>query len=142
MKIVTISSDGLTFLGRLVQISNLQRCHHCSHWAEKFSKFVPPDTLKMYSLALSVCRFLCNTSNPNYSQTCSNDHFCKTTTCLRWPVLSLPKPNLIQWLLYKTTTCLTQSATTFFVPQMKKSLSKAATAKLYLVEKWKAMHKT
>ena len=27
--------------------------------AGKFSKFVPPDTLKIHSLALSVLRFLC-----------------------------------------------------------------------------------
>ena len=55
-----------------------------------------------------------------YSQTCSNDHICKTATHLRRPMLSLPKPIPIQLLLYKTTTCLTQPATTCFVPQIKK----------------------
>ena len=35
-------------------------------------------------------------------------------------MLSLPKRILIQSILYKTTTCLTRPATTFFVPQMKK----------------------
>ena len=31
------------------------------HWGKKFSKFVPPDTLKIHSLTLSVLRFLCKT---------------------------------------------------------------------------------
>ena len=44
----------------------------------------------------------------------------KTTTRLRRPVLSSPKPIPIQSLLYKTTTCLTRPATTFFVSKMKK----------------------
>ena len=34
-----------------------------------------------------------------YSQTCSNDHLYKTTTCLRRPMMSLPKPIFIQSLL-------------------------------------------
>ena len=76
-----------------------------------------------------------------YSQTCLNDHLYKTTTRLRLPMLSPPIPILIQSLLYKTTTCLTRPATTFFVPQMKKTLPKTATAKLYPAEKWEAMHK-
>ena len=45
-----------------------------------------------------------------YSQTCSNNHLYTMTTCLRRPMLSLPKPIPIQSLLYKTTICL---ATTF-----------------------------
>ena len=56
----------------------------------------------------------------NYSQTCSNDHLYKTTTRLRRSVLSPPKQIPINSLLYKTTTCLTRPATTFFVSQMKK----------------------
>ena len=34
-----------------------------SQQVEKFSNSVPPDTLKMHSLALSVLRFLCKTYN-------------------------------------------------------------------------------
>ena len=77
----------------------------------------------------------------SYSQICSNDHLYKRTICLRRPVLSPPKPILKQSLLCKTTTCLTRPATTFFVPQTKKYLSKTATAKLYPAEKWKAIYK-
>ena len=39
-------------------------------------------------------------------------------------MLSPPKPIPMQLLLYKTTTCLTRPATTFFVPQMKKNCLK------------------
>ena len=67
--------------------------------------------------------------------TCSNNHLYKTTTRLRWPLLGLPKQILIQLLLYKMTTCLMQSATTFFVSQMKKYLSKTTTTKLYQAQK-------
>ena len=60
-----------------------------------------------------------------YSQTYSNDHLYKTTTRLRWPVLSLPKQIPIQSLLDKTTTCLTRPATTFFLsPKWKKTCLK------------------
>ena len=62
----------------------------------------------------------------HYSQTCSNDHLCRATTCLRWPMLSPPKQIPIQSLLCKTTTCLTRPATTFSLPN-KKSLSKTTT---------------
>ena len=55
-----------------------------------------------------------------YGQICLYNHLYKTTTHLRWPMLSPPKPIPIQSLLYKMTTCLA----TFFVPQMKKNLSK------------------
>ena len=54
-----------------------------------------------------------------YSQTSSNDHLCKTTTRLRRPMLSPPKQIPIQLLLYKTTTCLTRPATTFFESEIK-----------------------
>ena len=57
----------------------------------------------------------------------------QTTTRLRRPMLSPPKPISIQSLLYKMTTCLTQPATIFFVSQMKKNLSKTTTTKLYPV---------
>ena len=72
-----------------------------------------------------------------YSQTCSNDHLYKTTTCLRQPILRPPKQIPIQSLLYKTTTSLMQPATIFFVWQMKKNLSKTTTTKLYPARKWK-----
>ena len=68
-----------------------------------------------------------------YSKTCLYDHIYKTTTRLRRPMLSPPKPILIQSLLYKTTTGLTRPATTFFVPQMKKkNLFKTNTTKICL----------
>ena len=70
-----------------------------------------------------------------------NNHPYKTTTRLRRPMLSFPKPIPIQLLLYKTTTCLMWPVTTVIVPQMKKSLSKTATAKLYLAKKMEAMQK-
>ena len=38
----------------------------------------------------------------HYSQTCSNIQLCKTTTRLRWPMLSLPKQIPLQSLLCKT----------------------------------------
>ena len=55
-----------------------------------------------------------------YSQTCLNNHLHKTTTRLRQPVMSPPKQIPIQLLPYKTTTCLTQPATTFLFPKWKK----------------------
>ena len=67
------------------------------------------------------------TNLKHYSQTCSNDHLCKTTTRLRWPLLSPPKQIPIQSLLCKTTTRLTRPATTFFVSHTKKNLSKTTT---------------
>ena len=67
----------------------------------------------------------CSYSDKNYSQTCSNGQLYKTTTCLRWLKLSLPKSILIQLLLHnKMTTCLMQPAITFFVPQIKKNCLK------------------
>ena len=72
----------------------------------------------------------------DYSQTCLNDHLYKTTMHLRRPILSPPKQTPIQSLLYKTTTRLTRLATTFFVSQMKKNLSKTTTAKLYPSKEW------
>ena len=51
-------------------------------------------------------------------------------------MLSLPKQIPIHLLLYKMTTCLMQPGTTFFVPQMKKNLSKRTTKELYAVQKW------
>ena len=73
-----------------------------------------------------------------YSQTCSNNHLYKTTTRLGRPMLTPPKPIPMESLLYKTTTCLTQPATTLFVPEMKKP--KTTTAKLYPPKKWEEMH--
>ena len=64
-----------------------------------------------------------------------------TSTSIRRPMLSPPNLIPMQSLLYKTTTCLTLPATTVFVPQMKKYLSKITTAKLYLAKKWEAVRK-
>ena len=50
----------------------------------------------------------------------------KITTRLRRPMLRQPKQISIQSLVYKTSTCLTPSTTTF-VSQMKKNLSKTTT---------------
>ena len=52
--------------------------------------------------------------------------FSTTTsiTSLRRPALSLPKQIPIQLLLYKTTICLTQPATTFLSPKWKKTCLK------------------
>ena len=49
------------FLDRPVLTLKPWRCHHGWHWVGKFPKFVPPDTLKMYYLDLSVLRFPCKT---------------------------------------------------------------------------------
>ena len=72
------------------------------------------------------------------SQT-SNNHLYKTTTHLRWPVLSLPKQIPIQLLLHQTTTCLTQPANTFCLAN-EKNLSKMTATKLYPGKKWE-MHR-
>ena len=74
----------------------------------------------------------------HYSQTSSNDHFCKTTTRLRRPMLSPPKQIPLQSLLTKMTTCLTRPVTPFFVSQMKKRPSKTTTNKLYPAKKCEA----
>ena len=60
----------------------------------------------------------------------------QTTTSIRRPMLYPPMQISIQSLLYKTTTCLTQPATTFLVSQMKKNLSITTTTKLYPAKKW------
>ena len=46
-------------LGRPGHTLNSLRCHHGQNQADKFSKFMPPDTLKMHFLALSVLSFPC-----------------------------------------------------------------------------------
>ena len=56
-----------------------------------------------------------------YVQTFSNIPLYKMTTHIRRQILSPPKQIPIKSLLYKTTTCLTRPATTFFVSQMKKA---------------------
>ena len=66
-----------------------------------------------------ISSFLLNTIHTacfclKYSQTCSNNHLWKTATRLRWSMLSLPKDIPMHLLLYKTTTCLTRPANTFF----------------------------
>ena len=60
--VCSVGSDiSRVFLGRMVHTLNPWRCNHGWHLAEKCSKFVPPDTLKIHSLPLSVLRFLCKT---------------------------------------------------------------------------------
>ena len=61
----------------------------------------------------------------HYSQTCSNDLLCKTTNA------ESTQANSRTIVMYKTAVCLTRTATTFFDLQMKKSLSKTTTTKLY-----------
>ena len=60
----------------------------------------------------------------------------QTITSIRRPILSPPKQIPIQSLLYKTTTYQMRPATTFFVSQMKRNLSKTTTLKFYLAKKW------
>ena len=67
------------------------------------------------------------------SQTCSNRDLCKMITCLRRPILSLPRQIVIQLLLYKTTTCLMRPL--FFVSQRKNSPSKTTIKRLYPAKK-------
>ena len=81
--------------------------------------------MKLFQINLKHCH-----------QTCSDDHPCKTTTRLRLPMPSPPQRIPAQSLLYKTTACLTRPATTFFVPQMRKSLSKTTTIELVPAKKW------
>ena len=89
-----------------------------SHRFQNTSKF----SLSNYWICNNFVNFcLLIASFCRYSQTCSNDHLYKMTTCLRRPTMSPPKPVPIQSLLYKTTTCLRWPATTFFVFQMKKN---------------------
>ena len=57
-----------------------------------------------------------------YSQTCLYYHLYKTTTHLRLPMLSPPKPIPKQSLLYKTTICLMRPVTFFCSPNEKKQL--------------------
>ena len=71
----------------------------------------------------------------HYSQT------VQTTSSVRLPMLSPPKQIPIQSLLYKLTAYLMQTATTFFDFQMKKSLSKTTTKKLYSVQECEKKHK-
>ena len=52
-------------------------------------------------------------------------------------MLSPPKQIPLQSLLYKTTTCLTRLATTFFWLANEQKLSKTATTKLYPAKEWK-----
>ena len=47
---------------------------------------------------------------------------------------------ILKWSAGKGFWYLTQPTITFFVPQMKKNLSKTTTAKLYPTKKWEAMH--
>ena len=77
---------------------------------------------KIFSSAWTVLMQMWIEQKYIYSQTCPNNHFCKMTTHLRWPMLSPPRQIPMQPLLYKTTTCPTRPATTFFVPQMKKAV--------------------
>ena len=64
------------------------------------------------------------------------------TSSVKLPVLSPPKQIHVQLLLYKTTACLMRTATTFFDFQMKKSLSKTTTTKLYAAKECEKQHMT
>ena len=55
-------------------------------------------------------------------------------------MLSPPKQIHVQSLLYKKTACLMRTATTFFDFQMKKSLSKTTTTKLYPAKECEKQH--
>ena len=55
-----VSDLSRVFWGKMGTL-NLQRRQHGQGRAQKFSKYVPADTLKMHSLALSVLTFLCKT---------------------------------------------------------------------------------
>ena len=70
----------------------------------------------------------------HYSQTCSNDHLCKTTTCPRRPMLNLLRQIPMQLLLCKTTNCLRQPATTFLSPKWKKACLKQPLKTLFSKE--------
>ena len=59
------------------------------------------------------------------------------TNSIRRSMLSLLKQILIQSLLYKTITCLTQPASTFFVSQMKRTCLKQPLQNLNPTKKWK-----
>ena len=48
------------------------------------------ETYKEYQDYRNLLSTVLKWSKTNYSQTCSNDHLYKTTTCLRWPMLSSP----------------------------------------------------
>ena len=73
-----ISDISRVFFGRPVHTPNPRRRHHGWHQAEKFPKFVPPTTLKIHSLALSVLRFFCqNYSSFHYEKVFSVDDFKK-----------------------------------------------------------------
>ena len=63
--------------------------HPCIHMDTTFSSIKVNYWYHMYKICM-------------YNQTWSNDLHCETTTCLRRPTLSLPKPIPIQLLLYKT----------------------------------------
>ena len=87
----------------------------------------------------------------HYSETCSNDHLCKTTnaesaqanshqtTSVKRPMLSPPKQIPVKSLLFNAT------SDHFFDSQMKKDLSKTTAAKLYPAKECKktegAIHK-
>ena len=60
----------------------------------------------------------------HYSQTCSNNYFCRMTTHLRQPIMSPLKQIPVQSLLCKTITCLMQLAITFLSPKWKKACLK------------------
>ena len=60
-----------------------------------------------------------------YNQTCSNNHLYKMTTCLRCPMLNLPKQIPMQLLLFNMAICLIRPVTTFFcLPNEKKTCLK------------------
>ena len=65
LKLLVTQTSGISrvFLDRPVHTLNPQMCYHGRHQLGKFSKFVPPDALKMHPLIMPVLRFLCKTSS-------------------------------------------------------------------------------
>ena len=78
-KDLTVSDVSRAFLGRLLYTLNPRRYHHGSSQVCKFSKFVPSDTLKMYSLVLPVFRFVCKAFSKLLKATLSNISFLKSS---------------------------------------------------------------
>ena len=109
-------------------------------WISNFSRYYTKYTIKIKPPRMSVDLSHCENlllkkhkernqfyyfSNILYcSEACSNNHFYKTITRLKRPMLSPRKQIFIQPLFYKKTTCLTWPVTTFLVSKWKKTYIK------------------
>ena len=76
--ILQVSVTCLEFFGGR-PVHRAHEAHHGRRRAGKFSKFVSPDALKMYSLALSVLRFLWKTFSKLVKYTLRNTSLRKET---------------------------------------------------------------